>query len=528
MLNRASTAAAVLLLFVSLYARAALDPDVNNTIRQEIGAHAQIMRTLHVLTDLYGPRLTGSPNAKAAGEWAVKTMAAWGLTNAHLEPWNFGHVGWMNERAVAHIVSPVKDPLSIEVVAWTPGTNGTVAASAFQLLIPERPSSFELTNYLESVRTKVRGRIVLAGRSIQVPVRLTPRPPRADDARLRERYDPDAAPSSPASRSRDTAQPTQSALPPMFRSEINRRIDQFLMESGALLRVNDAGREMGQIAAYHNPSFDLSRVLPTVVMRNEDYGRISRILADGIGVDLEFTIVNRTFPDGRTGYNAIAEIEGADKKSEVVMLGGHLDSWQAATGATDNAIGCAVVMEAARVLKAIGVRPRRTIRVALWTGEEQGLLGSQAYVREHFGPFENQKREYGSLMAYLNLDNGTGRVRGARVFGPPEAAAVLRGVLAQFSDLGVVGAAAVSRRILGDTDSSSFNAAGLPGINFDQDPIQYDSYTHHTNVDTYERVIEDEVNASAIVIAGMVYQLAMRDEPLPRFDRNTMPSGSWK
>jgi Zn-dependent M28 family amino/carboxypeptidase len=314
----------------------------------------------------------------------------------------------------------------------------------------------------------------------------------------------------------------------MTNREINVRVDQFLHEYGALLRVNDAARGMGQIIAYYNSSYDLSHVVPTVVMRNEDYGRISRILADGTDVQLEFTIVNRTFPQGHTAFNAIAEINGSDRKAEIVMLGGHLDSWHSATGATDNAIGCAVMMEAVRIIKALGLQPRRTLRLALWTGEEQGLLGSQAYVREHFGSFEDQKREFGSLVAYLNLDNGTGRIRGARVFGPPAAAAVIRTALAPFADLGAVGAAPLVRRSLGDTDSSVFSAAGLPGINFDQDPIQYESHTHHTNLDTYERIVEEDVKASAIAVAGTVYELAMSASPLPRFDKTTMPAGSWK
>ena len=296
------------------------------------------------------------------------------------------------------------------------------------------------------------------------------------------------------------------------------------MASGALVRVNDAGRELGQIVAFHNATFDPAKVVPTVVMRNEDYGRLSRILEDGTPVELEFNIVNRLHPEGRTAHNAFAEIEGTDRKDEVVMLGGHLDSWQAATGATDNAVGCATVMEAARLLKVLGVQPRRTIRVALWTGEEQGLLGSQAYVKDHFGSFESPKRAYFLLSAYLNIDNGTGRARGAAVFGPGDAAAVIRAALAPVADLGLVGAAATHRRFLGSTDSTSFSSAGLPGVNFEQDPIQYDSATHHTNLDTFERVIEDDVKTSVIAIAATTYQLAMRDELLPRFDRATMPA----
>ena len=290
------------------------------------------------------------------------------------------------------------------------------------------------------------------------------------------------------------------------------------------MRVNDAAREHGQIIAFNNRTFDIARAVPSVVMRNEDYGRIARILADGTPVELEFTIVNKVYPEGRTAYNAIAEIPGSDRKDEVVMLGGHLDSWHSATGATDNAIGCATMMEAARILKAIGVTPRRTIRVALWSGEEQGILGSQAYVKEHFGTFESQKPEYARLVAYLNIDSGTGRARGASVFGPPSAAAIVRQALAPFEDLGVVGAVATTSRNVGGTDSTAFNNAGLPGIGFGQDPIEYGTHTHHTNLDTYERVIEEDVKASAIAIAATLYQLAMRDDMLPRFPPAQMPS----
>jgi carboxypeptidase Q len=259
------------------------------------------------------------------------------------------------------------------------------------------------------------------------------------------------------------------------------------------------------------------------VMRNEDYGRISRLLADKRQVELEFEIVNRNYPEGRTAYNAIAEIPGTDKGDEVVMLGGHLDSWHAATGATDNAIGCSVMMEAVRILSAIGAKPRRTIRVALWSGEEQGLLGSQAYVRQHFGTFEDQKPEYSKLSAYFNMDSGTGRIRGLTAFGPAATGDVLRQATASFKDLGMLGATTTRSRGTGGTDSTSFNAAGLPGINTVLDPIQYQTYTWHTNLDTYERIVEDDVKKAAIVIAGAVYHLAMRDELLPRFSKDEMP-----
>jgi len=258
-----------------------------------------------------------------------------------------------------------------------------------------------------------------------------------------------------------------------------------------------------------------------VVMRNEDYGRISRLLADGENVELEFDIVNRLYPEGRTSYNAIAEIPGTT--DEVVMLGGHLDSWHAATGATDNAIGCAVAMEAVRILKAIRVAPRRTIRLALWSGEEQGMRGSRAYVRQQYGTFEEPKAAYGKLSAYMNIDSGTGRVRSMTVFGPATAAVALSETLAPFKDLGVLGANSMRSRQAANSDHSAFSEAGLPGVNALQDPIEYDNYTWHSNLDTYERIVEEDVIKSAIVLAATVYHLATRDEMLPRFSNGEMP-----
>jgi carboxypeptidase Q len=515
----AVSSALLLALLAPVLAQSTLDPDINAKIRKEENEHSQIMRTLHFLTDVYGPRLTGTPSLKAAGEWSIKTMESWGFTNGHLEPWDFGHP--VNERFSAHVTSPVKDQLTAEVLAWTPGTPGTVSARAYEMVLPEHPTPQQFTAYLDSVASAAKGKIVLVGKPIVVPVNITPPAKRRDDAQVREQYDPNNPNGGRGGRG-NVAPP---AIPPgtMTAAEINTRVDEFLKVQGALVRINDAGREHGQIIAFNNRTYDVDKVVPTVVMRNEDYGRISRILADGTPVDLEFNIVNKVYPDGKTAYNTIAEIAGSDKKDEVVMLGGHLDSWQSATGATDNAIGCATMMEAARILKAIGVKPRRTIRVALWSGEEEGLLGSQAYVLQHFGSFESQKPEYATFNGYLNVDSGTGRVRGASVFGPPSAATIVRKALAPFEDLGVFGASATTSRMVGGTDSTSFNNAGLPGIGFGQDPIEYNTHTHHTNLDNYERVIEDDVKASAISIAATLYQLAMQDGMLPRLPAAEMP-----
>src|ERR1700754_5011687 len=375
--------------------------DVLPRIRAEAMERSQIMKTMHMFTDLYGPRLTGSPNHKAAAEWAVKQMTAWGLENAHLEPWDFKHPGWLNERLTAHIIAPVKDPLVCEVLAWTPSTKGTVQAKALQIVLPERPSQEQLNSFFAPQKSRVKGRIVLVGKHTIVPVNLSPPPKRSTDEQVERRYGPNAQPFAFPQPS-PTPTPDPNAPKPLTNAQIAEQPDAFLKDNGAVVRVNDAGREFRQIRAFNNRTFDVNKAVPTVVMSNEDYGRITRILADGTDVLLEFNIVNKVYPEGRTSYNTIAEIPGSDKADEVIMLGGHLDSWHAATGATDNAIGCAIMMEAARILKSLGVKPRRTIRVALWSGEEQGLLGSKAYVKEHFGTAEAPKPEFATFAGYLN------------------------------------------------------------------------------------------------------------------------------
>lgn len=490
-------------------------------IRREASSRSEVMRTLHVLTDLYGPRLTGSPNLRKAQDWVVTQATAWGLKNAHLEEWDFGHPGWVNDRASVHLTAPVQDTLVVEALAWTPGTSGTVTARAMLLELPQRPTEAQLTAYFDSVRGEVRGKAVLVGQPATVLVSIDPPAKRRDDNDVRAEFSPNGPtmpffgppPGGPAG-------PPAGVLSP---GAVAERLDAFLLASGAVLRINDAGREHGQIRAFNNRTFDVTKAVSTVVMRNEDYGRIARLLADKLPVELEATIVNRTFPEGRTQHNVIAEIPGTDKTAEVVMLGGHLDSWHAATGATDNAVGCATMLEAIRILQALGVQPRRTIRVALWSGEEQGLLGSAAYVKQHFGTFEAPTAEYAGFSGYFNIDSGTGRARGFTVFGPPEAAAALRPAVAPFRDLGVMGVTTTSSRRTGGSDHTSFNQAGLPGIGTAQDPIEYQTHTWHTNLDTYERIIEADAQASAAAIASAVYYLAMQEAPLPRFSTEAMP-----
>lgn len=508
-----------------------IDADINAKIRAEADKNSQIMKTLHYLTDVHGPRLTASPNHKAAAEWAIKQMTDWGFKNGHLEPWPFVNAdgsprkGWLNERFSGFIVSPTKDSLVGEVLAWTPSTRGTVTAQAVHIVPPPGPTQVELDAWIARTAPTLKGRIVLVGRPIAVSVNLTPTARRRSDADLKKQFDPGAPPSEGRGGGGSGRGGPPAAQDPsrLTAQAVTAAVNAMVLKAGVAVRLNDAGRDHGQIRAFQNTTYDVTKAPPTVVLRNEDYGRIARILADGTAVRLEFTIVNRSYPGG-TSYNAIAEIPGTDKADEVVMLGGHLDSWHAATGATDNAVGCAVMMEAARILQAIGVKPRRTIRVALWGGEEQGLLGSKAYVKEHFGTAENPKPEFSKFNGYFNADSGTGRIRGASVFGPPETAVILREIFKPFEDFGVMGVATTRSRTAGGTDSTAFMEAGLPGIQLPQDPIEYGSYTWHTNLDTYERVIEDDVKKSAAAIASALYHLAMRDEMLPRFTRESMPA----
>lgn len=518
--------------------------DIYAAIRKEGMEHSKIMNTMHYLSDVYGPRLTGSPNHVAAAKWAAREMMSWGLENATLEPWEFGRPGWVNERAIGLMIKPVQDTLTFEVLAWTPSTKGPISSEPFHLVIPQfpaatnpnvmqNPTQEELTAYFESIKASIPGKIVLVGKPAVVPVNITPPAKRIADDVIKCRMDPTKTPQDcPGGAGFGGGGGQQ--VPPrpnaLTGQQVATQLAAFLLENGAALRVNDAGREHGQIRAFGafnytaQPVWDINKVVPTIVMRNEDFGRITRLTTTSkTPVKLDFDIRNRIVPDGVTSYNTVGEIVGTDKKDEVIMLGGHLDSWHSATGATDNAIGCAVMMEAARILKAIGVRPRRTIRVALWSGEEQGLLGSQAYVKRHFGSAENPGPDFAKFGGYFNIDSGTGRARGMSVFGPPETSTVLREALKSFEDFGFFGALSTRSRGLGGSDNGSFNQAGLPGIGVQQDPIEYNLATWHTNLDTYERIIEDDVKKSAIIIAAAVYALAMRDDLLPRFKAGEMP-----
>ena len=518
----------------SLLAQEARQAEVYAAIRKEEMEHSKILNTLHYLTDLYGPRLTGSPNHVNAAKWIARELQSWGFDNTALEPWEFGHPGWVNERNTGLMLKPVQDTLTYEVLAWTPSTKGVVTADAVSLVVPtfpsaedpkvmENPTQEELTAYLDSVKSSINGKIVLVGKPTFIDQSKDPAPKHLADDVIRCRMDPTKKPED-CGTPRPTPAPTPKPRPnALSGQEMGTQLDKFLLDNNVLVRINESQLDRGAVRAFNNRTFDITRVVPTVVMRNEDFGRIYRLLQDKTQVRLEFDLRSRIVPDGVTSYNIVGEIPGSDKKDEVIMLGGHLDSWHSATGATDNAIGCATMMEAARILKAIGIKPHRTIRVACWSGEEEGLLGSQAYVKQHFGSAENPTPEFRKFNGYFNIDAGTGRARGLSVFGPPEAATVLREALAPFADLGFAGVVSSKSRGLGGTDSTSFNQAGLPGIGAAQDPIEYFNVTWHTNLDTYERIIESDVKVSAIIFAAAVYTLAMRDEMLPRFKPSDMP-----
>ena len=535
-----------------LLAQEKVDETTASRIKSEEAEHSQLMQTLHMLTDRYGPRVTGTPNHEAAAKYVVEQFKKWGFKNAHLEPWDFGHPGWTNERAAGFIVSPVKQNLKFEVLAWTPSTNGTVTASTVEIVPPQGPeipvnpqaaaaaaqfggggrgpqrqgpTKEEFEKWLAAARPTVKGKIVLVGKHTVVPVNFNPPAKRRPEEQVRAQYDPNNPNAGRGGRGgfgaggRGAADPNR-----MTAVQVGEAIDEMLVKSGAVMRINDAARGEGVIVAQQNRAYDPAKAVPTVILRNDDYGRIDRLLADGDDVKLEFQIVNQTYPEGKTSYNVVAEIPGTDKADEVVMMGGHLDSWHAGTGATDNAIGSSIMIEAARLIQSLGLKPRRTIRVALWSGEEEGLLGSLAYVKQHFGSFENPKPEFAKLDCYFNVDTGTGRLLGAGVFGPPEAAQALRPVLKLFSDWGMAGANTTTSRTVGGTDSTSFNNAGLPGIGMQQDPIEYNSMTHHTNLDTYERIIPEDVTRAATIVSAAVWHVANRDEMIARFPKDKMPA----
>ena len=491
-------------------------------IRDEGLNHSKVMDTVAHLADVIGPRLTGSPQVREANEWTRRQLEAWGLQGARLERWGpFGR-GWTFERATVHMLSPAHAPLVALPRAWTPGTDGPVRGEAVRVRL-------ESDADLQRARGTLAGKILLLddARETRDPERPLFR--RYSEAELEQLAEYGRGDDSRRARPRNREAELR-------RIRFGRRVRDFLAaekvlatveaseREGALVRVTGGGtREVGEATG------------PTaLVMAAEHYNRLVRLAERGTPVQLEIDVRARFLDDDPMAANTIAEIPGGDLRSELVMLGAHLDSWHAGTGATDNAAGVGVVMEAARILRALGVRPRRTIRVALWTGEEQGLLGARAYVREHFGgrpdPDDPDERRLPSslrrpsgpltltpgharLSGYFNVDNGTGRIRGIYTQQNPAAAPIFAAWLRPFADLG---ATTVSNRSTGATDHVPFDAAGLPAFQFIQDEADYSTRTHHTNLDVLDRVQREDLMQASVVLASFVYHASMREERLPR------------
>jgi hypothetical protein len=493
-----------------------LDLATIGRIRDEGLARSQVMDDVSWLSDVYGPRLTGSPAIQQASEWVMKKFTEWGLVNVHQERWPFGK-GWSLVRFSARLVEPQVQPIIGFPHEWSSGTKGPITAEVVRAPIA---TEADFAKY----RGKLAGRIVLtqparAVRMLEGPIILRMGEKETSEAEMT----PVPAEGRGAGGGRGAA------------AEFRRKLDEFYVGEG-VVAVFDRGGNSDMAAGGSDMTWqqqhpdggtifptgsgareaNAGKAVPEITIAVEHYNRMARVLDKGLPVKVELN-VETTFYDETTanGFNTIAEIPGSDLASEVVMLGAHFDSHPYATGATDNATGSAAMMEAMRILKAVGAKPRRTIRVALWGGEEQGLLGSRAYVREHFADVETMtlKPDHAKLAAYFNSDNGTGRVRGIWLQGNLAARTIFEAWMAPLKDLGVT---IIGPRSVSQTDHVSFDNAGLPGFQFLVDRLEYNSRTHHSNMDTFDRVQRDDMVQQATVVAVFAYDAAMRDEKLPR------------
>jgi hypothetical protein len=541
-------------------AQATPTPDPNDPvqrIRDEGTNRSQVMWTLGQLTNVIGPRLTGSPGMRRANEWTRDTLAKWGLVNSQMEPWGTFGRGWQLRHFSAEVVEPQAFPLNAYPKAWSPATQGALAAEVVYVDAKDLQG-------LQKFKGLLRGKIVLNGAARDLTAHFEPDATRRTEKQLLELANaPD--PSTRPERPRTT--PEQRATNLFNSQKLN-----FFQEEGAALVVDpsrgDDGTIFVQQVAVPQPipsderarqailnrdpdaprqirawDKDAPKFAPQVVLSIEQYNRLAHMLEAGERVRASVNLDAQFLDQDTTAYNTVAEIPGTDLKDEVVMLGGHLDSWHGATGATDNAAGVAVAMEAVRIIKALGLQPRRTIRIALWSGEEEGLLGSRAYVERHFGKLETPaptprptppgaaegqptatptpaprgrlvtKPEYDKLSAYFNLDNGTGRIRGVYMQGNDSVRTLFRQWLAPFAD---TGAQTLTLSNTGSTDHVSFDSIGLPGFQFIQDEVEYNTRTHHSTQDTYERIQAEDVKQAATVMAAFVYQAAMLDTKIPR------------
>jgi len=504
--------AVVFLVFTTLAIAEDETPDLTivNRIKAEAFQNSQVMDHLFYLSDVYGPRLTNSPGHRAAAEWSMTRLRGYGLQSVKAEKWGPFGQSWKLTRFSGHMLAPQYQPLIGMPLAWTGSTKGVVSGEP--VLAPLRSEAD-----FEKFKGHLKDKIVLIMNVKNVEMSTEPLAHRFTDEELFTRAKgPDPArlgtPAPAARQQREAAA--------AFRKKRN----QFLRDEGALVVLQYAPKgDGGTIFAQAGGSRDVNDPIPppTVVLTPEHYNRIERLIAHQIPVNLEFDVESEMIKDGTDSFNVTGEIPGNAKKDELVMLGGHLDSWHGATGATDNGTGCAVAIEAVRILEALHIPLDRTVRIALWGGEEQGLLGSKAYVQEHFARRDNMQLgpEYNSLSAYYNDDNGAGRFRGIGVGGNDMAKPIFEKWLAPFRDLGattVTGATAAPTREPGGTDHTSFTWIGLPGFGFLQDPIEYDTRTHHSNMDFYDRVQAGDLMQAAAIEAWFVYNTAVRKDMMPR------------
>ncbi len=510
-MNKTSVSSLLLIALLTLSFRADKgdkpDLSVIHRIKNEGFNNSKVMETLFELTDVNGPRLTGSAGMKSAEKWAQKKLEGWGLANANIEPWGGFGKGWEINKCYVAMTAPYYQQLIAAPRAWTPGTNGPIRAMATFVRID---SVQDMAKYAGQLSGKI---VVLSSMNSETKLNFTPDAKRLTDDELSKMLLDSHLDEGTTNLSQ------KPKTPPKPAQNLRRAIDSFLYSQGASAVLSGGRGTMGTLFTSNGASraWDAKPVLPELELGSEHLGRLVRLLESGRAVELEVDTKTTFNMADSIENNVIAEIPGTDPdlKSQIVMLGAHMDSWHASTGATDNGTGTAVMMEAVRILKAIGIKPRRTIRIALWSGEEQGLLGSRGYVKKHFANrlTMDLKPAQARISAYYNLDNGGGKIRGMYLQGNDELRDVFQAWFEPFRDLG---ASTVTYKNTGSTDHISFDEVGIPGFQFIQDPLEYGTRTHHTNMDSYDRVSANDLMQASIIVASFVYNTAMRDELLPR------------
>jgi hypothetical protein len=510
MMKRFTTTLLGLGLCLSAMAQEKTDPAAIQKIRKEGLENSKVMDIAFHITDVAGPRLANSPGLKRAQEWAVKQFNEWGLKNVQLEAWgNFGK-GWQIDKYYAATTLPFYHAIIGSPKAWTPGTNGPVKA---EVILIKADTVTDLNKY----KGKLAGKIILFDQMTIQPLKNTYKP---DAVRLTDSaLNAMAAAEAGQVAARRPGNPNNMMAQMLKMRATRAAIADRLKEENAALLLAFARGNHGTFFTSNGASYalDAKAVLPELEISAEDYLHMLRLLRAGQKVEMEADIKTSFYDQDPQGYNVIAEIPGTDKKlkEELVIIGGHYDSWHAATGATDNAAGSAVMMEAMRILKAIDFKPKRTVRIVLWSSEEQGLLGSRGYVLKHFGDPKTMvlTPDQKKVSAYYNLDNGTGAIRGIYLQGNKEAGPIFQEWLNPFSDLG---AKTVTINNTGGTDHQAFDAIGIPGFQFIQDPMDYNTRTHHSNQDTYDRLVEEDLKRSATIVASFVYHTSERAAQIPR------------